>query len=382
MRAAAYLAPLAGLAALAAATPGVAGCSTGCATCCLPATHTIQVPGVSVTPPSVTVGGVGGGYGGGMGGAPNGGMGGEGGSGGVGGQGGVGGSGGMGGNGGAGGSGGGGMGGTGLGGTGSGGAGGAGSGSGGAGGAGMASSTGGAANVQTSQGIGIAVQVVNNTASNASGVVSASASGTTTANSATVANLLASGGGSSFYVDQGPSSTIGTLNVEQPAQPVEVGAPVCLEFAPAIQVVAVQATCLDDRDVPHPASQVMPGREVAPGYSGEVFRCIAGARMQYVLGTYAGQASFAHGQTTVCNKGDALWRDGGGRMQCRPQTPARDCNERSLLRRYGAGIKLVQVSGGGQCVRFGGGQSVAAAQGGAGPVTGLLIDGGVGGVAH
>lgn len=381
MRAAAYLAPLAGLAALAVATPGVAGCSTGCATCCLPATHTIQAPGVSVTPPSVTVGGVGGGYGGGAyGGQGYGG--GQGGSGGVGGQGGVGGSGGMGGNGGAGGSGGSGTGGSGLGGTGLGGAGGSGSGAGGSGGAGTGTGVGGAASVQTSQGIGIAVQVVNNSAANASGAVFASASGTTTANSATVANLLASGGGSSFYVDQGPSSTIGVLNVEQPAAPVGLGAPVCLEYAPVLQVVAVQATCLDDKDVPHPASQVMPGRNVAPGYSGEVFRCIAGARMQYVLGSFAGEASFAHGQTTVCNKGDALWRDGGGRMQCRPQTPARDCNERSLLRRYGAGIKLVQVSGGGQCVRLGGGRSVAAAQGGPGPVTGLLIDGGVGGVAH
>ena len=102
--------------------------------------------------------------------------------------------------------------------------------------------------------------------------------------------------------------------------------------------------------------------------------------MQYVLGTFAGEASFAHGQTVACNKGDALWRGGDGRMQCRPQTPARDCNERSLLRRYGAGIKLVQVAGG-QCVRFGSGQSVASAPG-AGPVTGLAIDGGVGGVAH
>ena len=374
MRAAAYLAPLAGLAALAAATPGVAGCSTGCASCCLPSTHTIQVPGVNVAAPSVSVGGVG--YGGGYGGAmTGGGVGGEGGSGGSGGSGGNGGNGGSGGSGGAGGSG---LGGSGYGGSGAGGEGGAGSGQGGSGGAGSASATGGAANVATSQGVGIAVQVINNAA--ASSTTAANASGTTTANSATVANLLASGGGSSFYVDQGPSSTIGVLNVDQPNAPVDTG-PVCLQYAPAVQVVAVQATCLDDKDVPHPASQVMPGREVAPGYSGEVFRCIAGARMQYVLGSFAGQPDFARGQTVVCNKGDALWRGGDGRMQCRPQTPARDCNERSLLRRYGAGIKLVQVSGGGQCVRFGGGQSVASAQG-QGPVTGLLIDGGVGGVAH
>lgn len=346
MRAAAYLAPLAGLAALAAATPGVAGCSTGCASCCLPSTHTIQVPGVSVAAPSVNVGGVGG-FGG------------------------------AGGNGGAGGDGGSGYGGAGYGGDGTGGAGGAGAGYGGAGGSGQSAAYGGAASVQVAQGLNVAVQVNNYAASSASG--SAFAATGAVANSATVANLLASGGGSSFYVDQGPSSTIGVLNVEQPSPPVDTG-PVCLQYAPAVQVVAVQATCLDDKDVPHPASQVMPGREVAPGYSGEVFRCIAGARMQYVLGSFAGQPDFARGQTVVCRKGDALWREGGGRMQCRPQTPARDCNERSLLRRYGAGIKLVQVAGG-QCVRFGAGQSVASA-GGQGPVTGLLIDGGVGGVAH
>ena len=31
-------------------------------------------------------------------------------------------------------------------------------------------------------------------------------------------------------------------------------------------------------------------------------------------------------------------------MQCRTQTPERNCNERSLLRKYGPGVKLVKVS--------------------------------------
>ena len=30
-------------------------------------------------------------------------------------------------------------------------------------------------------------------------------------------------------------------------------------------------------------------------------------------------------------------------IECRPQTPQRDCNERSLLRRYGAGVKILTL---------------------------------------
>ena len=34
----------------------------------------------------------------------------------------------------------------------------------------------------------------------------------------------------------------------------------------------------------------------------------------------------------------------GAQLGCRPQKPARDCNERSLLRRFGAGIKIITMS--------------------------------------
>ncbi|WP_204282233.1 hypothetical protein, partial [Serratia marcescens] len=30
-------------------------------------------------------------------------------------------------------------------------------------------------------------------------------------------------------------------------------------------------------------------------------------------------------------------------VSCRPQLPARDCNERSLLRRFGAGVKILNM---------------------------------------
>jgi hypothetical protein len=65
--------------------------------------------------------------------------------------------------------------------------------------------------------------------------------------------------------------------------------------------------------------------------------------MQYVIADFAGQANFDHGQTFTCQKGEALYHAAGGALQCRPQKPARDCNERSLLRRYGAGIKILKV---------------------------------------
>jgi hypothetical protein len=126
--------------------------------------------------------------------------------------------------------------------------------------------------------------------------------------------------------------------------------------------VVIRAVCLDDRDVPHPASQVTPDRDVDSGYDGELYRCIAGSRMQYVVGAYEGisESNFG-GETYVCGKNEALYYGGGGggsgggsglaggpdgrggALVCRPQKPARDCNERSLLRRYGAGVKVLTI---------------------------------------
>jgi len=109
--------------------------------------------------------------------------------------------------------------------------------------------------------------------------------------------------------------------------------------------VVVRAVCLDDRDVPHPASQVTPDREIDNGYDGELYRCIAGSRMQYVVGAYEG-ASQGGGETYICAKNEALYFSPGvqgGSVACRPQRPARDCNERSLLRRYGAGVKVLTM---------------------------------------
>ena len=152
---------------------------------------------------------------------------------------------------------------------------------------------------------------------------------------------------------------------------------VCTEFRSVARVVAVQAVCLDDKAIPHPASQVVPDRDVLPVYEGEVFRCIAGTHMQYTLGLFAGSADFSHGQTISCLKGEALYHSATGGLACRLQKPARDCNERSLLRRYGAGIKVLKLAMARECVAYG----TETAQGAAATSTGeaLQLDGGVGG---
>jgi hypothetical protein len=176
--------------------------------------------------------------------------------------------------------------------------------------------------------------------------------------------IFAGGGGSSWYADQGQAGYIPNLNVE-----AGESRQICITKAAIEKVVKIQATCLDDKSVPHPASQVLPEREVAPGYEGELYRCIAGARMQYTIG------EGDHGQTSTCGKGEALYH-AHGRLECRPQRPARDCNERSLLRRSGAGEKILKIAREEVCKEWKS-ESIASRSSGS-----LMLDGGVGGVAH
>jgi hypothetical protein len=113
-----------------------------------------------------------------------------------------------------------------------------------------------------------------------------------------------------------------------------------------IEKVVIQAFCFDDKDVPHPASQVAPDRDIDEAYEGEIYRCIAGTHMQVTIAQFREKISFEGGQTLACLKGEALYHipgQGAGKLECRPQKPARDCNERSLLRRFGAGIKVLTL---------------------------------------
>jgi hypothetical protein len=186
-------------------------------------------------------------------------------------------------------------------------------------------------------------------------VVNASASATSSASAgagagagagASAGSTVYYGGGSHGGYYSGPVSTgyIQGLNVEGG----EAGRRASYEATRTkFKRVVIRAVCLDDRDVPHPASQVTPDREIDNGYDGELYRCIAGSRMQYVVGAYEGfsETNFG-GETYVCGKNEALYfapGAQGGAVSCRAQKPARDCNERSLLRRYGAGVKILTI---------------------------------------
>lgn len=179
--------------------------------------------------------------------------------------------------------------------------------------------------------------------------------------------------GSSFYTDYN-TGYIPNLAVEEGLAAVSVP---YQASRTTVKLVVIQAVCIDDRLVPHPASQVTPDKEIGEAYDGELYRCLAGTRLQYTWAEYLGKVSFDKGQTATCEKNDALWRSGDGKIECRPQKPARDCNERSLLRRYGAGIKIVKMVWVETYTAYRTEYRQAQAQ-----IMGMVIDGGVGGVAH
>ncbi len=165
--------------------------------------------------------------------------------------------------------------------------------------------------------------------------------------------VIVSGGGG-YYAPQGVgTTTIGSLNVEGGAErymetiteKVPTTEEYCDERISLQQSTRpVQAVCIDDKGAPHPASRVDASQRVPAGYKGELFRCMAGTSMQVTLGSLEnGSASFAHGETFACRKGEALVHKHGGDLACAPQAPERSCNERSLLRRHGPGIKIVEA---------------------------------------
>jgi hypothetical protein len=200
--------------------------------------------------------------------------------------------------------------------------------------------------------------VVNASASATSSASASSGAGAGAGAGASAGSTVYYGGGTHGGYYSGPMSTgyIQGLNVEGG----EARRRASYEATRStFKRVVIRAVCLDDRDVPHPASQVTADRDIDSGYDGELYRCIAGSRMQYVIGAYEGysQANFG-GETYVCGKNEALYYGGGagggsglaggpdgrgGALACRPQKPARDCNERSLLRRYGAGVKVLTI---------------------------------------
>lgn len=97
--------------------------------------------------------------------------------------------------------------------------------------------------------------------------------------------------------------------------------------------VLVQAVCIDATNNPHPASQTFAAGNVERDYVGEVFRCMSGTRTMRVT---------VNGHSFDCDQGQALWHE-NSQVTCRTQIERRPCNERSLLRRFGPGDKIVHI---------------------------------------
>jgi hypothetical protein len=221
-----------------------------------------------------------------------------------------------------------------------------------------------------------------NASSRSNASSSANANATANANASAVAAVAARGGGfgaSQAFVGGGgggggvfsaPSGVVQTLSVEGGERSAYEATRTRFEK------VVIQAFCFDDKQVPHPASQVSPEREIDEAYDGELYRCIAGTHMQVTIAQWNEHISFEGGQTLTCQKGEALYHapgHGGGRLECRAQKPARDCNERSLLRRFGAGQKILMVEITEKYTAYRETHDVAAGN--------ISLDGGVGGVA-
>ncbi|MEO0551304.1 MAG: hypothetical protein AAFZ91_15405 [Pseudomonadota bacterium] len=166
-------------------------------------------------------------------------------------------------------------------------------------------------------------------------------------------SVIISGGGGYYSAPGVAPSSIGALNVtggdehytETVVEKVPTTEEYCVDKISLKETIRpVQAVCIDDKGVPHPASRIDASEKVSDHYKGELFRCMAGTSMQVTLGSIEkGSVSFAHGETFACRKGEALVHKPGGHLACAPQVPERSCNERSLLRRHGTGLKLIRA---------------------------------------
>jgi len=162
------------------------------------------------------------------------------------------------------------------------------------------------------------------------------------------------GGGGGLFTEGSAATVINNLNVEGEAHAETITEQIEVPYTETItrsrwveENYVLQAVCMDDSSNPHPASRPDPDEQVDPAFSGELFRCMAGTWMQVTLGHYDGAGSsgqFDNGSTIVCAKGEALIHRPGGQVSCAPQIKKRNCNERSLLRKYGAGVKIVHIA--------------------------------------
>lgn len=153
------------------------------------------------------------------------------------------------------------------------------------------------------------------------------------------------GGGGGTYLAPSPvySGMIEGLSVDGGMQQQAAVVKQIMETRTVTEVLPIRAVCMDDKGIPHPASRLDAEDKVAPEFNGEVYRCMAGTHMVVTVGRMVdGKAVFDGGKALECQKGQALGYKGGN-MICVAQKAEKDCNERSLLRRFGPGIKYMTV---------------------------------------
>jgi hypothetical protein len=193
--------------------------------------------------------------------------------------------------------------------------------------------------------------------------VNASASATATASSrGGEGDTVFFGGGGSNIIATPGFPVIQALNVGHQARKA------ITETRKVSKTVIIRAVCIDDRGGAHGASQLFPEMDVRPGFQGELYRCVVGSRLQVTYGE-----SEAHGESLSCAKGQALWY-GGETLECRAQTAQRNCFERSLLRRFGTGLKTLVMHKSETFTRY---EEESYASSGS-----IALDGGVGGYVH
>jgi hypothetical protein len=206
-------------------------------------------------------------------------------------------------------------------------------------------------------GVSVATPSVSVGASSASVAVAGAAattmsSGIVVGGASSGGSMIIGGGGGGYYAGGATAaSTITGLNVDGGyekkivEEEVSTTEDYCIDkVRDEMMTRPIQAVCIDDKNNPHPASRLYDETLVDGKFRGEIYRCMQGTHMAVTLGSMTeGKANFDKGESFSCRKGDALWHGPGGTVECRPQAPERNCNERSLLRRFGPGIKLVSV---------------------------------------
>ena len=218
---------------------------------------------------------------------------------------------------------------------------------------------------------GVSIVVAPSVVVNAQVQASAGAAGVAAAGTA----VLVGGGGNAGFTGPGAVGLIQNLDVENGGGLKRTAYEATRT---KVKKVIIEVVCIDDKEVPHPGSQVTPDRDITESYDGELYRCIAGTHLRATLAEYTGTIAFEHGWTMDCDKGQALYHAPGGAVACRAQIPARDCNERSLLRRFGAGIKILTMITTERYTAY----HEEVIQGATSTVSSMSTDGGVGGIQY